>query len=97
MEAKTGVLSPNEGQEAEERIVAKVGVVGQPPRAVASAGESDWDSWMVGPRFHPGPGSGQCVGHRAFPNLCSPMTSGLSWGGEAHQVRGPPSLPCSFL
>lgn len=25
------------------------------------------------------------------------MSSGLSGGGEAHTVRGPPRLPCSFL
>lgn len=72
MEAKRGMLSPSEGQEVEEMIVGKEGEVGRPPRAVASAGESGWDSQMVGPRFHTGPGSGPCVGHWASPNLCSP-------------------------
>lgn len=61
------MLSPSEGQEVEERIVGKEGVVGRLPKAVASAGESGWDSQMVGPRFRPGPGSGQCAGHGASP------------------------------
>lgn len=81
MEAKRGMLSPDEGQEVEEGVVRKEGVVGWLPRAMASAG--------------PTPGGGTQVpfwawfwsvcGPQASPNLCSPrlhreLWLALGWG-----------------
>lgn len=73
------VWLPSEGLEVEERIGGEEGVAGQPPRAVASAGESGEDSHTVGPRFRPGPGSGWQADHWASPNLLSPRLRPELW------------------